>query len=114
MEDAEWVETQRIERAKIMDKLDEIETELKRELRKLDGQPQIDAGYSRLLKAKMEINKVLLQIIDKRLQNLGNKAELEHALEKIKAEVKEIVNGERPITIGDARRAKTKPKVRFE
>ena len=107
MKDSEWIELQREERLKIMESLDAIDKELKKLIKKLEHEPQIDAGYKRKLEMVDKLYARRLGVVNTKLANLANKAELEHALEQIKKEVEAIVKAEeRAYSVADVRAGK--------
>lgn len=95
MNDIEWIEQQRQYRLTIMLELESLAKEVKKYNRKLEKEPQIDAGYKRKLEMIQANWKILLSITDKKLSNLSQKAELESALDKIKQEVEAIAEAQR-------------------
>ena len=90
MEDSEWIEMQRTERMQIMTELELLAEEVKKINRYVGKQPLIDVGYQRKIVVMQNNWKILLMVVDKKLQNLANKSELEYALDKIKQEVRDI------------------------
>lgn len=108
LDNAEWIELNRQERNKIMKILESIDNDLKKLIKSIATEPQIEAGAKRKLEMIDKLYSRRLSVIDKKLQNLSNASELNVTLDKIKQEVKEIVEAkEATLSIRDVRGRKT-------